>query len=194
MDGEPTPSHPYLELHLGHAKTPKSQSSLQRVKRMDQRQSRQLDAHHAPTISEQPLDSCSASPECEDRHINIPAYVKFIMYVLLLVLRKSKLEIITLQKEIQTLRQQNAKLKKLIKDKSTHSKSEHSASYLNIFKNDKDAVFFTGIITKGLFFRLHDYVFPFVWRRWRGIKCTINYTRRYSRSPQKFGPKWKFKV
>ena len=193
VDGEPTPSHPYPELHLGHAKTPKSQSSVQRDIRMDQRHSRQLDAHHAPNVAEQPLDSSSASPECEDRHSNIPAYVKFILYVLLLVLRKYKLENITLQKEIRNLHQQNAKLKKLIKDKNTHSKSEHSASYVNIIKNDKDAVFFTGIISKSLFLKLHDYVFPFVRRRWRGIKCTVNYTRRYSRSPQKFGPKRKLK-
>ena len=56
----------------------------------------------------------------------------------------------------------------------TCSKPLHSI----LLKTDKDVQSFTGLDSRGKFDSLHDYIAPFVKRRWKGMARVVNKVRR----------------
>jgi hypothetical protein len=68
-------------------------------------------------------------------------------------------------------------------------KQESCSQVNNIIKSDADVNFFTGLENIALFYKLHDYIMPYVNRRWRGLKVVSTRVKRmFHSSPKKFGP------
>ena len=58
--------------------------------------------------------------------------------------------------------------------------------------NDKNIRFYTNLPSMELFNALHEYIAPFVKRRFKGASClSTKMKNRFARSPKKFGPKRK---
>lgn len=61
--------------------------------------------------------------------------------------------------------------------------------HLKLLTTDKLCLFHTGIKTVALFTKLHDFIVPFVRRRWRGTKGTTSTLRRnFFSVPKRMGP------
>ena len=61
-----------------------------------------------------------------------------------------------------------------------------------ILKTTEDYIFFTGIQSYEMFTKLHEFVCPFVRRRWRGTAVLSTRVKRlFKASPKKFGPQRK---
>ena len=50
--------------------------------------------------------------------------------------------------------------------------------HATVLKTDEDVVFHTGLNGKGMFSSLHDYIAPFVKRRWKGVSRVVSKVRR----------------
>ena len=50
--------------------------------------------------------------------------------------------------------------------------------HIRVLKTDEDVVFHTGLNGKGTFCSFHDYIAPFVKRRWKGVSRVVNKVRR----------------
>ena len=79
-------------------------------------------------------------------------------------------------KRLEWEKQHFEKIIKLQKEISlcTCSKPLHST----LLKTDKDVQSFTGLDSRGMFDSLHDYIAPFVRRRWKGVTRVVNKVRR----------------
>ena len=80
-------------------------------------------------------------------------------------------------KRLQWQKKQNIlKIRKLQEElrKCTCNQLLHS----NLLKTDEDVQFYTGLQSKGMFDSLHDFIAPFVKRRWKGVSRVVNKVRR----------------
>ena len=187
VDGQPTSSHPHPELKLGYTEpTPRTDNSRhQRYKRRRESQEKAEQLAHCSTQDvpssqdDEPeqMDTSSANDGCQKALITA---LRFIIFVLLCMVR-------TLKRGIATVRHENIKLKG---EASRQKQSRNvTAIWKNILKSDTKTTFYTGLSTKAVFLSLHRFVSPFVKRRWRGAKNSFNMNRRkFRRSPKKFGP------
>ena len=103
--------------------------------------------------------------------------LKFLIVILLGIIRKVKQENLTLKQKL--------KLHKCVK-KPIMERPLHDA----ILSTDSDTLFFTGLRTKSLFNKYCDYIFPYVSRRWLGAARTKTepIAKRCLFSPKKRGP------
>ena len=79
----------------------------------------------------------------------------------------------------------------LLQHKFNKANRNTSALKCSSLKTDRDISFFTGLPNKSLFEDLHDYIAPFVNRRWRGFVNSLKRKRTFFKTPKKFGPQRK---
>ena len=69
------------------------------------------------------------------------------------------------------------------------------ALHSTLLTNDRETKFFTGLEKRALFDSLHDYIAPFVQRRWKGVRRVVNRVRRnIIQSGQRRGPNRKLRL
>ena len=61
-------------------------------------------------------------------------------------------------------------------------------TYSQLLKTDKDVQFYTRLKTKEMFNKLHDFIAPFVKKRWKGVKVVVKNARRCLNPGKKRGP------
>jgi len=102
--------------------------------------------------------------------------------------------ILILKKRIDLLKRQNNILKK--KSRLLQNKSDEcfccKPLHEQLLNTPANVKFFTGLSTLCLFEKLHDFIFPYVRRRWEGYKRTSTKQKRlFVREPKRMGPKRK---
>ena len=115
-------------------------------------------------------------------------YYYYYAVILLLVNVLSKLRDanIELQRSNKLLKAENNRL--FLKLKTVEKQTSPSVTK-KLLRNDRDCRFYTGIEKRSVSHTLHDYVAPYVKRRWKG-SCRIVSTK--VKRPSKFGPGRKF--
>ena len=179
VDGEPTEQHPDPELHLGYelpdSKRKKPRVTTQRVR-----------VGQTPeTTTGADLEEGGAGPT------NYCDNLIFFLYAVILLfsnvvsqLRDANSE---LQRSNKLLKAENNRL--FLKLKTVEKQASNSLTK-KLLRKDKDCRFYTGIEKCSVFQTLHDYVAPYVKRRWKG-SCRFVSTkvkRLFVKSPSKFGP------
>ena len=122
-------------------------------------------------------------------HLNHAYNIYYHYAVILLlanVLSKLRDANIELQRSNKLLKAKNNRL--FLKLKTGEKQTSPSVTK-NLLRKDRDCRFYTGIEKCSVFHTLHDYVAPYVKRRWKG-SCRIVSTK--VKRPSKFGPGRKF--
>ena len=192
VNGCKSTENPDPTLKLGHSRKRKITDG-DRSERY-QKRSTKLELSTAPEFVAElyPQDVTSGADNYSDTsypYNTLKTCAQFIIFILLGLIRKYKQHIQLLEKENSLLKIQVAILKK--KQKIKPPTPSHADSLL---KKDSDSQFYTGLDSLALFRNLHNFISPFVKRRWRGLKCVSTKVRRhFLKSPKKFGPKRKLK-
>ena len=193
VDGAPTECHPHPELFLGSGVEGPSDSAQSRKRRATERTTVKEDEAKRERMADLNMEGPACTPPPSTPPPSTPPSTfsigtQFIICLLLSLVRKLRAENSSLVKE-------NLDLKsKLLRNTNRRMRSaDHQRKIKSeeLIINDKYTQFFTGINTASLFTKLHNYIAPFVRRRWRGLKCTVNAVRHFKHSPRKFGPKRK---
>ena len=181
VDGKPTSEHPDPEMLLNKKETSTPECSARKVRteRRQEYHKKELEAEHYSNVPDSDMSSSSTgNTKSKDSSF---LYLKFLIVLLLSLVRRHK-------QDNERLRQHNMRLRKQLKGQKGAMKNQNQTLYASLIKSNKDLNFFTGIHCRDLFSDLHDYISGFVRRRWRGIKCVVTHVRKYTRSPKKFGP------
>ena len=191
VDGKPTSEHPVPELFLVSNSIPRSLGDEKKAEASQGRKRRYNERELKKASGEIGSDHCETFPS-NKRHsapsevshspsllpLGLLTAIKFVFLLLVSLVRNLKSKNSDLHKEIDAL-----KLKKRCEELTI------SSCFSRWIKNDKDCQFFTGVAKKSLFSRIHDYVAPFVNRRWRGRKTFTPESRKFRQKPKKFGPR-----
>ena len=138
-------------------------------------------------------EGCDTGTTLEEKSIS-PLLLEFSVILLWLYAivsnNKLQLTLLTLTQKVKKLeweRKKNfGKICELQRQLSTCTCKKNL--HMTLLRTDKDTKFFTRIDTKELFNALHDYIAPFVQRRWKGAKRVVESVRRLGK---KRGPERK---
>lgn len=186
VDGRPTAAHSDPELKLGYEAAETGRRKAPRAYKVWE--SRQMDQNVGATDEQDVFDSFETSvPETEDqKHIEVLTLMIVLLWALVCQLKHL---IGKLRKSNADLRQENSKLFVKLKRQEADSKKTMAQKLLN---NNDNCQFYTGIGKLSIFHKLHDFISPFVKRRWRGCSVVSTRVKRlFVKSPKKFGPKRK---
>ncbi|XP_052284007.1 uncharacterized protein LOC127880705 [Dreissena polymorpha] len=191
-DGEPTINNPLPTVSMGYNEAEK------RVKRMTQfeatstkhtKRRRQISAKDNDHASEENL---VATPIYDDPEVELLSHTyKLPWFVNLLAV------FVTLCLRISEQNKQIVKLKaEVFIQKQIIDRLKNTVYSEKILKTDDDVQFYTGLTNKSLFNKLHEYISPFVTRRWTGVMSMAKNVRKLksklsARSGAKFGPERK---
>jgi len=199
VDGEPTANHPDPELFPGGRVQAPTQSAINRKARQEDRTERLREKMEEQTAdSEDSGETIQEHPDISEQppqaSTKQPIFIYFIVHVLLSVIRTLRKQNSDLKAENDQLKFQNAKQKQFIRGQCCGNK-KGNFTYKNTVHSDEDTNFFTGIATDSLFKTLHNFIEPFVGRRWYGKKQRVishSLSHRH-RTPKKSGPTRKLK-
>lgn len=176
VDRKPSAAHPDPELHLGYdlpdtklkRKAPKARSQPP--------QQAEMDAIHNDDIY-QVTEGMRANIEDHE-----PKDMTIVLLTLLIQILLTS--ICKLQREKSKLVKENLSMDVKLKSLERQSKKSQCEQ---ILKTDKDCRFYTGIGVKAVFNKLHEFISPFVRRRWRGYFKLSTKVKRVSLK-KSFGP------
>lgn len=208
VDGHPTPEHPLPELLLvqqkGKAPVSKRKRQSPRQARAEKR-ARENSSHldpspstsHAPIADAPPTEPMESSESvCSFNPYGIAA--KFIIWILLCLVRTLKKDNCAMKTERDQLKVENSKLKsELFKLKMHKRKCKQCTNNIQSFTsqlltNDSDVDFYTGITSRLTFEKLHKIISSYVNTRWQGIShISTKVKRKFTKTPKRFGPERK---
>ena len=189
MESRPTESNPVPVINLGHDKhAEKNEQSLDRDQRHKKRRriSNSDSKTQATSSTSSDIDTTLGTTTGTTTHSSSTFLLltKFIVSILFSQVRILKSTNVKLQKE-------NNLLKSQIKSLKLKNRGETTQKWTGLLISNSQTQFFTGLESRGLFTDLHDYVAPYVKRRWKGFKALSTKVRRFVHSPKKFGPQRK---
>lgn len=185
IDGKPSAENPIPTLKLGYRDGPKkakrilfqsqlSNASMHSSKKRKVTKSSQV----YEVVPDPPVEMEENTPPPTtplERYMIDTSFVILMLFNLLSTYyrkcRDLQLKVLSLQSQVELLK---AAKKTSVSD--------------NLLKCDKDVNFYTGIDSKNMFAKLHDYIAPYVQRRWRGISALCKNIRKFGRKPKRFGP------
>ena len=193
IEGQPTEQHPDPTLNLGYEnKMPKPRRVLQRKEALIPEETGSIVSEEGDNNS----GSGSVHEESSrDLYSNLSEFtfcILLYLYQLICTVIIQNLLVQYIVKENKELHRKNISLNTEIEDLKQQVKDiklEKQSHFNTIIQNDSDITFFTGFLNLELFNKIHNFVEPFVKRRWRGLKSvSIGGKRLFNRSPKKFGP------
>ena len=221
VDGEPTPTNPHPTIDLDYPDATRKvkliSKNFSRRRKFDLEENSEPVAAKCPKKAETvnaerdeipvPQEDCVLNEEVITEEQMTPNHEKqpnsnfaiILFYVRILFSFISFLlsTCTRLSKEVKTLKRENEMLKKKIS--RTEAKSQdvkkkcrcHQPLHKRLL-NDKNIRFYTNLPSMELFNALHEYIAPFVKRRFKGASCvSTKLNNRFARSPKKIGPKRK---
>ena len=138
-------------------------------------------------------EGCDTSTTLEEKSIS-PLLLEFSVILLWLYAivsnNKLQLTLLTLTQQVKSLEWERKKnFGKICElQRQLRTCTFKRPLHMTLLRTDKDTKFFTGIDTKELFNALHDYIAPFVQRRWKGAKRVVKSVRQLGK---KRGPERK---
>ena len=91
--------------------------------------------------------------------------------------------------EIEALKRKNVLLKSKVNGLMDFKSKWKLPLYSQLLKTSKDCEYYTGVTNLSLFQNLHDFIVPFIRRRWRGVSLTSKRLKRqFCKLPKGMGP------
>ena len=212
MDQKPTNNNPYPTLNLGYDSESKGQRIVPSRRKLKYRK---FDAATTSKSSESVIlhddGESRLKKVCRRRPVSLvlPSYVvfprryfldyfHFLLVPLLTCIGFAKHsqnlddKVVFL---INVLKQKNLEIEALLKNKVNGLMDFESKCtcqlplYLQLLKTSEDCQYNTGVTNLSLFQNLHDFIVPFIRRRWRGVSLTSKRLKRhYCKLPRRMWP------